>query len=66
MAFKNALISRAFGAELGHHQARSALRERVISATAKAKTVLTDDGPLRWDIPSDRDGGFVAILIPKY
>ncbi|WP_277343307.1 IS256 family transposase, partial [Cupriavidus taiwanensis] len=30
------------------------------------KTVLTDDGPLRLDIPRDRDGSFDPILIPKH
>ncbi|KPX00142.1 Uncharacterized protein ALO79_04464, partial [Pseudomonas syringae pv. castaneae] len=31
-----------------------------------SKTVLTDDGPLRLDIPRDRDGSFAPILIPKH
>jgi transposase-like protein len=30
------------------------------------KTVLTDDGPLRLEIPRDRDGSFAPILIPKH
>ncbi|WP_372241748.1 transposase [Pseudomonas sp. Q1] len=71
MAFKKALIERALGAELGHHlgylRTRSALMSRITSATVKsAKTVLTDDGPLRLEIPRDRDGSFAPILIPKH
>ena len=31
-----------------------------------SKTVLTDDGPLRVEIPRDRDGSFAPILIPKH
>jgi putative transposase len=30
------------------------------------KTVLTDDGPLRIDVPRDRDGSFEPLLIPKH
>ncbi len=30
------------------------------------KTVLTDDGPLRLEIPRDRDGSFAPIPIPKH
>ncbi len=28
--------------------------------------MLTDDGPLRVEIPRDRDGSFEPILIPKH
>ncbi len=28
--------------------------------------MLTDNGPLRQDIPRDRDGSFAPILIPKH
>ncbi|WP_043699462.1 IS256 family transposase, partial [Tepidimonas taiwanensis] len=31
-----------------------------------AKTVLTDDGPLRIEVPRDRAGTFEPILIPKH
>jgi putative transposase len=33
---------------------------------SSAKTVLTDAGPVRLDIPRDRDGSFAPILIPKH
>jgi putative transposase len=30
------------------------------------KTVLTDDGPLRIEVPRDRAGSFEPVLIPKH
>ncbi|WP_181925849.1 IS256 family transposase, partial [Cupriavidus taiwanensis] len=71
MAFKKALIERALGAELGHHLGYPAGAERPAGTANQrngksAKTVLTDDGPLRLDIPRDRDGSFDPILIPKH
>src|SRR6478609_5185323 len=71
MAFKKALIERALGAELGHHLGYPAGGERPKQATNQrngksSKTVLTDDGPLRVEIPRDRDGSFAPILIPKH
>jgi putative transposase len=71
MAFKKALIERALGAELGHHLGYPVGAERPEDATnhrngKSGKTVLTDDGPLRLDIPRDRDGSFAPILIPKH
>ncbi|KRC71916.1 transposase [Achromobacter sp. Root83] len=71
MAFKKALIERALGAELGHHLGYPAGGERPEQATNQRngksrKTVLTDDGPLRVEIPRDRDGSFAPILIPKH
>jgi len=71
MAFKKALIERALGAELGHHLGYAQGQERPEQATNQRngksrKTVLTDDGPLRVDIPRDRDGSFAPILIPKH
>jgi transposase-like protein len=71
MAFKKALIERALGAELSHHLVH-------IGASAKtqqagnhrngrtAKTVLTGEGPLRVEIPRDRNGSFEPLLIPKH
>jgi putative transposase len=31
-----------------------------------AKTVLTEDGPLRIEVPRDREGSFEPLLIPKH
>ncbi|MEX3946096.1 transposase, partial [Paraburkholderia sp. BR10937] len=33
---------------------------------ASGKTIITDHGPLRVDLPRDRDGSFEPILIPKH
>ena len=71
MAFKKALIERALGAELGHHLGYPSGGDRPEEATNQRngkspKTVLTDGGPLRVEIPRDRDGSFAPILIPKH
>jgi putative transposase len=71
MAFKKALIERALGAEMGHHLGYPPGAERPADSRNQrngktAKTVLTDAGPLRLDIPRDRDGSFAPILIPKH
>lgn len=71
MAFKKALIERALGAELGHHLGYPNGGERPLDATNQrngrsGKTVLTEDGPLRVEIPRDRNGSFEPILIPKH
>ena len=71
MAFKKALIERAMGAELGHHigYAAGAAKPTVSSNQrngSSAKTVLTEDGPLRIEVPRDRDGSFEPVLIPKH
>lgn len=71
MAFKKALIERALGAELGHHLGYPQGAERPEGSnnqrnSKSGKTVLTDNGPLRLEIPRDRDGSFSPILIPKH
>ncbi len=71
MAFKKALVERALGAELGHHLGYAPGEERPEGSEnqrngTSGKTVLTDDGPLKLDIPRDRDGSFASILIPKH
>ena len=71
MAFKKALIERALGAELSHHLGYPPGSARPEEATnhrngASGKTVLTDDGPLRVEVPRDRDGSFEPLLIPKH
>jgi len=71
MAFKKALIERALGGELNHHLGYPAGASKPEDATnlrngRSAKTVLTEDGPLRLEIPRDRDGSFEPILIPKH
>jgi transposase-like protein len=59
MAFKKALIERALGAELGHHLGQAEERiDRLKNHRngVSAKTVVTDEGPVRIDVPRDRQG----------
>lgn len=69
VAFKRALIERVLGAELSHHLGyptgapRPAANQR---NGRSGKTVLTEDGPLRIDVPRDREGSFEPLLIPKH
>lgn len=71
MAFKKALIERALGAELSHHLGYSPGDARPQEEAnhrngSTGKTVLTDDGPVRIDVPRDRAGSFEPLLIPKH
>lgn len=71
MAFKKALIERAMGAELGHHLGYPAGAAKPEAGTNQrngksAKTVQTGEGPVRIEVPRDRDGSFEPILIPKH
>jgi transposase-like protein len=71
MAFKKALIERALGAELGHHLGYPSGAPKAPESSNQrngrsGKTVLTDDGPLRIEVPRDRDGSFEPLLIPKH
>ena len=69
MAFKKALIERALGAELGHHLGQAEERGdgvRNHRNGVSAKTVVTDEGPVRIDVPRDRQGSFEPLLIPKH
>ena len=71
VAFKKALIERALGAEMGHHLGYAAGATKPVESTnhrngKSAKTVLTDEGPLRIDVPRDRAGNFEPQLIGKH
>jgi transposase-like protein len=65
--FKKAFIERALGAELGAHlegpEGAAAGNHR---NGRSGKTVLTDDGPVRIEVPRDRGGTFEPQLIPKH
>jgi putative transposase len=70
-AFKKALIERALGAEMSHHLGYAAGAEKPEAGTnhrngKSGKTVLTDDGPLRIEVPRDREGDFEPKLIGKH
>ena len=70
-AFKKALIERVLGAELSHHlgygpgcdkpEAQENCRNGV-----SGKTLQTDTGPVRIEVPRDRKGSFEPLLIGKH
>ena len=67
-AFKKALIERALGAEMNVHLGYPPGADKPAAATnhrngKSAKTLLTEDGPLRVDIPCDREAEFAPKLI---
>jgi putative transposase len=69
-AFKKALIERVLGAELSHHLGYAVGADKPAEVSnqrngVSGKTLLTDDGPLRIEVPRDRDGSFEPLLIPK-
>ena len=71
MAFKKALIERALGAELSHHLGYPPGAAKPEDAGnhrngSTGKTVLTEDGPVRIEVPRDREGSFEPVLIPKH
>ena len=71
MAFKKALIERALGAELTHHLGYAPGADKPSEASnhrngVTGKTVLTEDGALRIEVPRDRAGSFEPLLIPKH
>ena len=71
MAFKKALIERALGAELSHHLGYLPGADKPDDLGnhrngRSGKTILTDEGPLRIDVPRDRAGSFEPLLIPKH
>jgi putative transposase len=70
MALKKALIEQALGGELSHHlgfkpgdKPEGAANQR--NGTS-AKTVITDDGTVRVQVPRDRAGTFEPLLVPKH
>jgi len=70
-AFKKALIERALAADLTHHPGYEAGPDKPEGAEnqrngTSGKTVLTETGALRIEVPRDRLGGFDPLLIPKH
>jgi len=70
-AFKKALIERALGAEMTHHLGYAAGAQKPEPSSNQrngrsGKTVLTDDGPVRIEVPRDRNGEFEPRLIGKH
>jgi putative transposase len=70
-SLKKAVIERAMGAEmsdhLGYRQGESKPEGQTNQRNgASSKTVLTDEGPIRIDVPRDRQGSFDPLIIPKH
>jgi transposase-like protein len=70
-AFKKALIERVLGAELTHHLGYGPGGIKPEDSSnhrngASAKTVLTEEGPVRIEVPRDREGSFEPRLIAKH
>ena len=68
---KKALVERMLGGELTHHLGYPPGGEKPPDASnhrngTSGKTVLTEEGPLRLDIPRDRAGTFEPQLIGKH
>ena len=70
--FKKSVLERALGAEMSHHLGYASGQAKPEGAAANhrngqsAKTVLTDAGALRIDVPRDRAGTFEPQLIGKH
>ena len=70
-SLKKAVIERAMGAELSQHlgyspgEPKPAGQDNHRNGTT-GKTVLTDDGPVRIEVPRDRAGSFEPQIIPKH
>lgn len=69
--FKKAFLERALGAEMAHHLGYEAGAEKPAGSTnhrngSSRKTILTDEGPLRIEIPRDRHGDFEPQIVGKH
>ena len=69
--FKKAFIERALNAELSHHLGYGAGQAKPEGVTnhrngSSAKTILTDTGSVRIEVPREREGSFEPELIGKH
>lgn len=69
--FKKAFLERVLSAEMTHHLGYEAGADRPPGTSnhrngSSGKTVLTDDGPLRIDVPRDRQGEFEPQIVGKH
>ena len=70
LALKKVLVERALGGETNHHLGYAAGGSKPASVTNQrngegAKTVLSEDSPIRIEVPRYREGSFEPLLIPK-
>ncbi len=71
LSLQKAVIERLMNAEMSQHLGYKAGEDKPDGQTnerngASGKTVLTDKGAVRIDVPRDRAGSFEPILIPKH
>ena len=71
LSFQKAVIERAMGAEMNLHLGYRPGEAKPDGQAnerngASGKTVIAERGPVRVDLPRDRDGSFEPILIPKH
>lgn len=69
--FKKAILERALGAEMTHHLDYAPGGDKPAGIAnyrngSSGKTVLTDDGPLRINLPRDRHGAFEPQIVGKH
>ena len=69
--FKKAFIERALSAEMSHHLGYTSEQSKPQGTTnhrngSSAKTVITDTGSLRIEVPREREGTFEPQLIGKH
>ncbi len=70
-SLKKAVIERAMHAEMSEHLGCEPCQSRPAGQLdhrhgASSKTVITDDGPVRIEVPRDREGGFEPRIIGKH
>jgi transposase-like protein len=71
LSFQKAVIERAMNVEMSHHLGYRSGQDKPEGQSnerngASGKTVLTDKGAVRIEVPRDRAGSFEPILIPKH
>jgi putative transposase len=71
LSFQKAVIERAMNVEMSHHLGYKSGQDKPEGQSnerngASGKTVLTDKGAVRIEVPRDRAGSFEPILIPKH
>ena len=68
---KRAILERVLNAEMSLHLGYAPGEDKPADLVnhrngSSAKTLLTDTGPLRSDIPRDRNGAFEPLIVPKH